>query len=122
MSGSMPKPDASTLEAFDALVPEHPGVTTRPMFGQRAAFVNANMFLGVFGRDIMMRLAEPDRDAILSEGGLPFEPMGRPMREYVLIPRAWLEELDLARPWVERSLAFAEAMPAKQPKSGTKKA
>lgn len=117
----MPKPDQATLEAFDALVPEEPAATTRPMFGQRAAFVNGNMFMGVFGPDIMIRLPEADRDAVIGDGGRPSEPMGRPMREYVMIPRGWLDDPGRARPWVERSLAFVGAMPAKQPKARKKK-
>ncbi|MEO8477889.1 MAG: TfoX/Sxy family protein [Actinomycetota bacterium] len=116
MTGSIPKMDDATLAFFESLVPEHPGVAIRPMFGQRAAFVNGNMFMGVFGTDVMVRLEPEDREALLDEGGHPFAPMGREMKEYVLVPGAWRDEPDRVRAWVARSLDFVEELPVKQAK------
>ena len=53
-------------------------------------FVNRNMFVGVFGSDVFVRLSEADRVQILEEGASVFEPIhGRPMKEYVTMPNAW---------------------------------
>lgn len=83
----MPKPDAEARALFESLVPEHPDVRTRPMFGNVAAFVNGNMFTGLYGSDVFVRLPEKDRAALTGEGGAALEPMpGRPMREYVVLP------------------------------------
>lgn len=116
--GKMPKPDEATKEFFRSIVPEHPAVQVRPMFGQLAAFVNGNMFTGIHGGDLFVRLPEEDRAALEAEGGGPFEPMaGRPMREYVVLPPAWREDHpDRVREWVARSLDHAEGLPPKQPK------
>jgi hypothetical protein len=86
--GKMPRPDEAAKEFFRSIVPDHPAVRVRPMFGQ------------------------------LAEGGGPFEPMaGRPMREYVVLPPAWREdEPHRVREWVARSLDHAEELPPKQPK------
>jgi TfoX/Sxy family transcriptional regulator of competence genes len=88
------------------------------MFGGPAYFVNGNMFSGVHGRNILLRLDEADREAIEAahdEVG-PFEPMGRPMKEYVALP----EGLDLPAPeladWVGRSFTFAASLPPKEKK------
>ena len=88
------------------------------MFGNVAGFVNGNMFIGLFGSEVFVRLPEADRAELLKEEGTSiFEPMqGRPMTEYVAIPRAWLEEPDRVRSWVDRSLKWAGAMPEKKPK------
>jgi TfoX/Sxy family transcriptional regulator of competence genes len=114
---SMPKPSEDTKELFASLVPDHPNVTERPMFGQRSAFVNGNMFMGIFGQDLLLRLPEQDREAVIAAGGAVFEPMaGRPMREYVLLPSAWRSKTATLRKWVARSLDHVEQMPPKAQK------
>ena len=116
-SPKMPKPSEDTKELFASLVPDHPKVTERPMFGQRSAFVNGNMFMGIFGRDLLLRLPEQDREAVIAAGGALFEPMaGRPMREYVVLPSAWRSKPATLRKWVARSLDHVEQMPPKIPK------
>lgn len=114
---SMPKPDAESRALFESLVPEHPAVRTRPMFGNVAAFVNGNMFMGLYGSDVFVRLPDEDRAALTGEGGTPLEPMpGRPMREYVVLPPAWRDHPERIRDWVARSLEWAEELPPKEPK------
>src|SRR4051812_39755328 len=53
---SMPRPDAESREFFHLVVPDDPRVQTRPMFGNLAAFVNGNMFTGLFGDRVFVRL------------------------------------------------------------------
>lgn len=113
----MPKPTEETKDFFASVVPDHPAVKIRPMFGQLAAFVNGNMFMGIFGDDVFVRLPEDDRETLLTAGGGPFEPMaGRPMREYVVLPGGWRDEPDRVREWAARSLDHADELPPKQPK------
>lgn len=117
----IPKADPEAKAFFESVVPDHPAVTVRPMFGNVSAFVNGNMFMGVFGSDLFLRLPEVDREAITEEGGGPFEPMpGRPMRDYVMLPAAWRDDPDRLRDWVARSLDHAEELPPKEPKPGRK--
>lgn len=92
------------------------------MFGNLAGFVNGNMFLCLFGDDIAVRLGEDDRAELVDEGGAAFEPMAdRPMKEYVTLPRSYLEDLAGAKAWVARSLEHTRAMPAKVKKPTGKK-
>jgi len=88
----------------------------RAMFGYPCAFVNGQMFAGVFGDGIIVRLGEKERAALLAvEGAAVFDPMGgRPMREYVRFPDDMLEdEADLAA-WVGKGFAYARSLPPKQ--------
>ena len=55
-SMKMPKPTDADKELFFSLLPDHPGVTQRPMFGQLAGFVNGNMFVCLFGDRIALKL------------------------------------------------------------------
>jgi TfoX/Sxy family transcriptional regulator of competence genes len=87
----IPRPDEKSKEFFRSLLPEDPRVTIRPMFGNISAFVNGNMFARLFGNDIFVRLSNENRQELLTENGTSYlEPMeGKPMKEYVVIPKAW---------------------------------
>jgi hypothetical protein len=106
----MPKPTDADRDRFRELVPADPRVEIKPMFGQLAAFVNGNMFFGLFGSDLGVRLAADDLAALMAAGGGPFGPEERPMAGYATVPAG-----DPSR-WVEKALAYVGAMPAKKPK------
>jgi len=81
------------------------------MFGARAAWVNGNMFMGTFEQDLVLRLPEDQRGVLRRQGGERFEPMGHPMREYVVVPRDMHDDDDALGEWVGRALLFVAAMP-----------
>jgi len=114
---TLPKPTADTEELFAAVLPANDRVATRPMSGQMSAFVNGNMFAGIFGDGMFVRL-KAERVQLLAEpGAFVFEPMqGRSMKEYVLLPPEWRAHPERIREWMERSLAYIAAMPPKAPK------
>lgn len=107
----MPKPTEQDKDRFRSLVPDGAGVEIKPMFGNLGAFVNGNMFLGLFGAQVGVKLDEADRDALMAEGGGPFGPAERPMGGYVTLPAAWGP--DQVEPWVAKALAQVGALPAK---------
>jgi TfoX/Sxy family transcriptional regulator of competence genes len=111
----MPKPTEADRERFAALVPDAPGVVVKPMFGNLGAFVNGNMFMGLFGADVGIKLPEDDRSRLLAEPGAgPFGPEERPMGGYVTLPADWSARK--AKAWIETSLAHVAALPPKKPK------
>jgi TfoX/Sxy family transcriptional regulator of competence genes len=115
--GGMPKPSERAKSHFQELVPAEPAVSLRPMFGNLAGFVNGNMFTGLFGESLFVRVSDRDRDELLAEGGSDFAPMpGRPMRGYVVVPEGWAGRPDATRTWISRALEQTRALPAKQPK------
>ena len=110
----IPKPTDDDKDYFRSIVPEAPGVEVKPMFGNVAAFVNGNMFMGLFGSDIGVRLDEAGREELSSEAGAgPFGPEDRPMREYVTMPPAWRNDVASTERWVSKALAHVAAMPPK---------
>jgi TfoX/Sxy family transcriptional regulator of competence genes len=54
----IPRPSQETEELFRTLVPDAPGVQVKPMFANLGAFVNGNMFAGLFGDTIGVRLPD----------------------------------------------------------------
>ena len=119
----MPKPSERAKELFSGLVPGDPAVTLRPMFGNLAAFVNGNMFAGLFGEDLFVRLPDAEAATIKRQGGRPFEPVtGRAITGYVMVPATWQRKPESVQAWVTRALTLTRVMPAKaKKKPATKK-
>ena len=115
MSGARsPKSGEAARAAFRELVPDDPRVTVRPMFGSVAAFAETQMFMGLFADELFVRLAPPEREAVIAAGGGQLEPMpGRPMKEYVTLPD-WRDQPELVRNWSARALDYALSLPPKK--------
>ena len=114
--GTMPKPSEEAKAAFTRLVPDGPAVTLRPMFGNLAAFVNGNMFAGLFGEDLFVRLPEAESAKVRKQGGRDFAPMaGRPMKGYVTVPGTWRAKPEAVKGWITTALEVTGRMPAKVP-------
>lgn len=91
----------------------------RKMFGADVWFVKGNMFMGVFGDGIFLRLSDEDGLSIKKEipGSGVFSPtVSMVMREYVSIPSSSLDDLDRLDRWIERSYALVVSIPVKKPK------
>ena len=115
----MPKPTEADKERFTALVPEAPDVVVKPMFGNLGAFVNGNMFMGLFGSDVGLKLADDRRAELLARPGAgPFGPAERPMSGWVTIPADWTP--DDVRPWAESALTHIASLPPKKAKGARK--
>ncbi|MDR6794554.1 TfoX/Sxy family transcriptional regulator of competence genes [Pseudarthrobacter oxydans] len=120
----IPKATEADKERFRSLVPDVPDVSVKPMFGNLGAFVNGNMFAGLFGPTIGIRLSSGDRQQLESgERTVPFGPADRPMREYTGLPEIWNEEGDgddaRARAWIRKAYEHVAGRPPKAPKSKT---
>lgn len=120
----IPKPTDDDKAWFRSVVEVLPTAEIKPMFGNLAGFVNGNMFCGLFGSDLGVRLGEVEREELLAiDGAGPFGPPDRPMREYVSLPPTWrLEEPDQVDLWLERACSHTSSMPQKKPKKKAKKA
>ena len=122
---AFPKADPAAVAEYESLLPDDPRVERRRMFGHPCAFVNGNMFMGVFGDSVFVRLGDDDRAILLAEdGAAQFDPMGgRPMRDYVTLPAEWRDEPAVAEQWVARSFGYLAALSPKaaKPRTGRKR-
>ena len=113
----MPKSSEATIAAFRSVVEAGPDSVEKKMFGQLAGFVNGNMFMGTFGDQIQVRLSAAGRDEALRAGAIPFEPMGRAMKEYVVLPPEVVADPAALRGWVAKAYQYvSENVPSKAPK------
>ncbi len=109
----VPKPTDDDRARFRTSVPDDPGVAVKPMFGNLGAFVNGNMFMGLFGADIGVKLAPEDAATLAAlDGAGSYGPAERPMGGYVTLPPALVGTPDGDR-WARRALEFVRAMPPK---------
>jgi TfoX/Sxy family transcriptional regulator of competence genes len=114
----IPKPSEDDKARFVAMVPDDPRVEVKPMFGNLGAFVNGNMFMGLFGSDIGLKLPAEQAEQVAESGGGPFGPAERPMAGYVSLPVAMTGPE--ATSLIAESLSYVGALPPKIPKQRKK--
>jgi TfoX/Sxy family transcriptional regulator of competence genes len=111
----MPKHSDEAKARFRGLVHEAPGVEVKPMFGSLGAFVNGNMFAGLFGTDIGVKLDDESREELAEvEGSGPFGPAERPMGGYLSLPASYGDAE--ASAWVDRAREYVATFPPKPKK------
>ena len=115
---TIPRPDKESTELFRSLVPEDDRVTVRPMFGNISAFVNGNMFFGIFGNDLFVRLSIEEREELLkNKGASVLEPMkGKPMKDYVVVPTTWRNRSETLNSRISKALEWSSQLPPKKTK------
>ena len=87
------------------------GVAEKKMFGGLAFLLRGKMFLGVLGRDLMVRVGPEVYERALAQPHVrPMDFTGRPMKGYVFVgPKGCATKRALA-PWLARSLEFAASL------------
>src|SRR5581483_4006572 len=81
----IPRPSEDDKAYFRSLLPEEAEV--KPMFGNLGAFVNGNMYAGLFGSAVGVKLAGPDAaELVRGRGHRPYGPAERPMGGYLSLP------------------------------------
>jgi TfoX/Sxy family transcriptional regulator of competence genes len=115
----IPKATKHDIELFAETVQGLAGVVVKPMFANVGAFVNGNMFAGLFGEDVGVKLIETSSLEELNAipGTRPYGPVERPMRGWTSLPAEWGMDSERARAWIERAFVEVGTVPPKQPKA-----
>ena len=92
----------------------HPGVDEKEMFGGIAFMLHGNMWCGVAGDDLMLRVG-PDRYqlAVAREHARPMDFTGRPMKGMVYVAADGVEADEALADWLELAGEFVRSLPAK---------
>ena len=107
----IPKPAEADRERFAGLVPEAPDVEVKPMFGNLGAFVHGNMFMGLFGPDIGVKLPEGAAGAARGAGRRAVRARGA--ADVGLRDPAGRLGGSQASAWIDRALAYVASLPPK---------
>ena len=111
----IPRAREDTVAFLRSILPSDDRIKTRPMFGNLAAFVNGNLFTGLFGEDLFVRLSQNDAQTLLEiKGTAQFAPMkGRTMNGYVVIPQTWKKDQVMVKRWLKKSIDYVSTLPPK---------
>lgn len=105
--------DEALAERIRDRLAELPGVTDKRMFGGVAFLTEGNMTVGVTGDDLMVRVGPDATDEALAQPGARiFDMTGRPMRGWIVVDGAELDD-DALTEWIERARAFVATLPPK---------
>lgn len=102
---------------FLAALPKDKRITTLQMFGGIAAMLNGNLFGGLFGRSIIVRVSNADRvEALALDGTAPFDPMGngRASKDTLQLAESVMEDPAELRDWLRRAFDHAATLPPKK--------
>ena len=91
-----------------------PGVAERKMFGGLAFMIRGNMFCGVVGQDLMVRVG-PDRyqEALAAPHARLMDFTGRPLKGMVYVGVEGCKTDEALRSWIDQAVSFAGSLPAK---------
>jgi hypothetical protein len=106
--------DEGLAERVRAVLGDHPRLHEQKMFGGLAFMIAGNMSVGIVGENLMVRVG-PDAytDALALPHAREMDFTGRPMRGFVFVDAAGITSRTELEAWVDRGLAFAESLPAK---------
>lgn len=91
-----------------------PGIVEKKMFGGLAFLVNGNMSVGVYRDELIVRLAPEEAEAALKEpGARVFDITGRPMKGWLMVGGAGVEQSSSLAKWVRRGVGYAATLPKK---------
>ena len=106
--------DEGLAQRIRELLDERVDVSEKRMFGGVAFLVNGNMAVGVVKSELMVRVGPAAHAAALREAhARPMDFTKRPMKGFVFVAEAGLEEDSQLGGWVERGVRFAASLPPK---------
>jgi TfoX/Sxy family transcriptional regulator of competence genes len=104
-------------------IEEEPGVSEKRMFGGVAFLVNGNMAVGIVKTELMVRVGPDAHAAALREPhARPMDFTKRPMKGFVFVGEAALEDDAALAAWVQRGVRFAASLPPSRAAPATPRA
>ncbi len=100
-------------------VQHHPGVTEKKMFGGVGFLLHGNMLVGIWKESLIVRLdPEQGATALTQPHVSPMDITGRPMRGWLMVAPAGLDEDRDLQSWISRAIQFVKGL---EPQSAVQK-
>ena len=98
-------------EILDSFLLDIPFVNPGKMYGYPAYYVSGKLFASLYNDGVCVKIPETRvKDFLIKEGIVPFEPMGRRMREWILIIRGNSTYYQKDRDIFEESIEFVSSL------------
>ena len=98
-------------DVLDSFLLNNPFVKPGKMYGHPAYYVGGKLFASLFMEGVCVKVPESlVKELIQKDGIVPFEPMGRKMREWVLINRNKSEEYIKDQDIFDASIEFVSSI------------
>jgi TfoX/Sxy family transcriptional regulator of competence genes len=105
--------DAALVERVRDRLADREWVTDKRMFGTFAFLTDGNLTVCVRGDDLMVRVGRSGvADALARPGARDADMTGRPMKDWVVVDGAFLDDDALAE-WIARACDFVSTLPPK---------
>jgi hypothetical protein len=89
------------------------GTTRKKLFGGTCNLLNGNMLCGVHKDSLILRLGPEKSERALARPHVkPFDITGKPMKGWVMVGKAGVNDADL-RQWLTEARRFVETLPPK---------
>jgi len=109
----MPFDETLACRIRDALARKK-NIEEKRMFGCTCFFINGNALVGVWKDRLIARLGPDEAEAALLEPHVrAFDITGRPMRNWMAVESAGVEDDDQLRDWIARAIKFVTTLPKK---------
>jgi hypothetical protein len=90
------------------------GIEEKKMFGGLGFLLNGNLLVAVWKDSLIVRLGPEEGDEALRESHVrDFDFTGRPMKGWVLVEPAGVENNEQLSAWIERAVRFVGTLPGK---------
>jgi hypothetical protein len=98
-------------EVLDTFLLDIPFVKPGKMYGHPAYYVGGKLFASLYMEGVCVKVPEQFKDELLTRKEIvPFEPMGRKMREWILINRSKSEDYLKDQDIFEKSIEFVASL------------
>jgi TfoX/Sxy family transcriptional regulator of competence genes len=105
--------DQALAERVRDRLADRPGVTDKRMFGGLAFLTDGLLTVCVMGDDLLVRVGKENAaDALSRPGTRVFDMTGRPMKGWVAVDGAVLDD-DVLSGWIDEASAFVATLPPK---------
>ena len=106
--------DESLAERIRRGLARKKGIEEKKMFGGIGFLLHGNLLVGVWKESLVVRLGlDEGEEALLEPHVKEFDITGRPMRNWVLVEPAGVEDDYQLADWIQRAVKFVGALPAK---------
>jgi len=103
--------DIKHKKVLDTFLLDNPMVKPGKMYGHPAYYVGGKLFASLFMEGVCVKIPESLKNELLKKEGIePFEPMGRKMREWILINRKKSEDYLKDKDIFESSIEFVASL------------